>query len=243
MAAYSKEFILTELFCDANGEVTMKGIVDLVFQLVANQEYDWPYEHKLRGYNWIVLSHHFACQSRPRLGDKVRLETGIIEVNRFFVYRYYHFYNSDGQVVIKGQSQFSLMDLEARKIVRIPDQFQAENSGLKAERPYRFKKNLGEPDLSSEARVQYTEIDANQHVNNSVYLNWVINQVAGTFLASRAVQAFDISYDHELGLGQAYQLASRIEEQEDSAQTWHQVLSGETSCARIHVDWLSRDGN
>lgn len=243
MAAYSKEFVLTELFCDAYGDLTMKGMVDLVFQLVANQEYDWPSDLTPAGYNWIVLNHHFACQHLPRLGDKVRVETGIIEVNRFFIYRYYRFYDSDGQVVVSGQSQFSLMDLSARKIVRIPDQLQAENTGEKAERPYRFKKTLKQVDSLSEARVHYSEIDANQHVNNSVYLSWVLNQVPGTFIADHRVQTFDISYDHEIGLGQDYQLANRIEEEGTPAQSWHQILIGENSCARIHVSWLLRDGN
>lgn len=139
------------------------------------------YEQLLRASQfWLLSRLHVVIGALPRWGESITIETWPKSVSRLFALRDFYVYPGSepaGEPVIRASSAWLLMDGERGRPLR-PQQHLSEGPlsdnterHAIAEVPRKLPETEGSVPLT-EVRARYSDIDVNDHVNNSVYIRW-----------------------------------------------------------------------
>lgn len=182
-----------DLFQDAAGEhATALGV----------GYYNLLPEHKC----WMILRTRYEVIRQPRLFSDVTVRTWPIESRRIEFDRDYIMYDEDGNELIKGTSQWAILDVSDREK---PQPVMARNFELGLDEYLtnralegRFERLAPNFDADGEPYVTksgYTDIDTNDHVNNIKYANFILNAI--DLPAEAEISSFRIDYLKEITSG------------------------------------------
>lgn len=133
--------------------------------------------------SWIVTQYRLELVDCYQGQDDLRVETLVCEANRFFCNRRFRFYEGDRLLAIV-EAQYVILDLDKRRIVRLPiEAFQEANLVIAEEEPAHFDPVKWEGDQAQDSKtvplaITPEVIDENGHVNNLVYIGWALVQLA-----------------------------------------------------------------
>jgi acyl-ACP thioesterase len=159
---------------------------------------------------WALSRLEVEIRQMPRWGDEIHVETWPCSIVGPFFRRDFIFYNSRKEELCKGVSGWLLLSPENMRPQRIEklgielpdnegkrslDHFPDRLNGL-AERPVFSKKIL------------YNEIDSNCHVNNTRYLDWVMDCFDKEFIESHLLKSFQLEFLSEMLWGDDVELLS-----------------------------------
>ncbi|MDR2977766.1 MAG: acyl-[acyl-carrier-protein] thioesterase [Streptococcaceae bacterium] len=232
---YQGEFQVPYYQSDARREMALPAILSVALQMSGEQS-DllersdvWLYEHF--HYVWIVTEYEISIQRLPRFAEKIRIETEAQNYNKFFCYRDFRFFDEKGDLILTIHSAWVLMDPDTRKAARVEDEIVAPYDSEKIsrlERGHKFTK-LENPEKRV-YHVRYSDIDMNQHVNNSKYYDWAVDPLGFDFLTQHQPRKIFIKYNHEVRPGEeissSYQLAGN--------KSYHVINDND---AQIEIEW------
>ncbi|MGB4957828.1 MAG: acyl-ACP thioesterase domain-containing protein, partial [Saprospiraceae bacterium] len=69
---------------------------------------------------WVLLKMDVKISHYPKLNETVSVQTFPSGLNGYFTYRDYYMYGQDGQLCATISSMWTLMNIETRKMMRIP---------------------------------------------------------------------------------------------------------------------------
>ena len=88
-------------------------------------------------------------------------------------------------------------------------------------------------------RVRFFDIDGNQHVNNAIYFNWLLDVLGYDFLTTHQPKKILVKFDKEVEYGQEVESHYEIVEQENQLKTRHEIrIDGQTYC-EANIDWTN----
>ncbi|MFW6215502.1 MAG: acyl-[acyl-carrier-protein] thioesterase [Alkalispirochaetaceae bacterium] len=136
---------------------------------------------------WMLARLHVVIDELPGWGESIEVETWPKTVSRLFALRDFLVYRTGDQEerpIIRASSAWLLMDAARGRPLR-PEQHlpggalveNAERSALEE-----IPRKLPEPERLvsiGEVTARYSDIDVNDHVNNSVYIRWFDDAVRG----------------------------------------------------------------
>ncbi|MDR3190383.1 MAG: acyl-ACP thioesterase [Lactobacillaceae bacterium] len=228
---------------DATGKLSLPNILNLAILSSTKQTDELgvgpDYTHDL-GLGWIILQHNMTITRRPAIGETIILQTQAREANPFFCMRDYTFIDASGQVIVQIDSMYAMIDMQKRKVARIPEGY------VDVFEPIVVKKipRLPEPqliaedeqvDIEQDYRVRFTDIDSNQHVNNSKYFDWVQDVLGDGYIRTHEAVSVNIKFEQEVRSGNI--ISSRVVKQGDV--TKHQIYNGEILAAEASVSWVA----
>ncbi len=106
-----------------------------------------------------------------------------------------------GEDCIVARQELFVIDASSREPRRIdtlayPQDMEYVSESLPL-RFFRIKEELGEEDLVYKDHFRLTDIDFSNHVNNVVYVRYILNALTPSFFSSRRIVDFEIQYRHE----------------------------------------------
>ncbi len=156
-------------------------------------------ELEKKNLTWVVMRTKFQILKNPELHSTVKIKTWPEKPQRAIFQRDYEIYSGD-ELIIKGTSEWVLLDKTTNKMV--PAQ------GVYPEMEYLTKKTFPEKltkfadfesaDICGKTVAEYTDIDANGHVNNAKYANYVMNVLK----KPEVIDTFQIHYHREVKCGE-----------------------------------------
>ncbi|MDZ7834771.1 MAG: thioesterase [Alkalibacterium sp.] len=157
-----------------------------------------------------------------------------------FTYREFIVRDSEENELVKVRTTFALMKNDDRKMARIPDKVVEPYKAVFARRIRRdLKPNAPDPSATAEKDyiVRYFDIDGNQHVNNSRYIEWLLDSLNPSFLSSHQLHHGIITFDKEVKEGD--EVRSKVSDRVDDGDIYtdHQILVGETVHASASFKW------
>lgn len=186
---WKTEFRVRSYEGDRTGTLKPHSLLNY-FEEAAQQhatELGFGYEQLKEDQRFWVLSRLEAVIDRsPRWGQLIGVETWPKSVSRLFAIR--DFFLHDGErgntpPLVRATSAWLLMDGKNGRPLR-PEKYLPEGPLLNnAEKsavdqvPGKIPMDDEEPLLASRVNVQYSDLDVNNHVNNSVYLRWIDDAV------------------------------------------------------------------
>ncbi|WP_181189696.1 acyl-[acyl-carrier-protein] thioesterase [Bombilactobacillus bombi] len=188
-----------------------------------------------RGIGWVVTKYHLEVQRMPRLNDQIKIITQADSYNKFFCYRSFRVLDHNNQELLSLLSNWVMMDIQKRKMIPIVPEVME-----KIECPYstdiahfprvpRFK--FQEP--TREYQTRFFDIDVNGHVNNSIYLDWMLDPLGRDFLMHHQLRTLDIKYEREVAYGQNVQSFVQLEQ----LVSHHQIMAGGKINAQAQIEW------
>jgi medium-chain acyl-[acyl-carrier-protein] hydrolase len=132
-----------------------------------------------KGLTWVLARLHVRIEQMPEAGETVHIATWPSGRHRLFAVRDFQLTDSSGAGILKATSAWALMNMETRRPARL-DPHLTVFSG----HPERMIADDFPPLPSVDravSRATYraaaSDIDINDHVNNTVYLDWALRAV------------------------------------------------------------------
>lgn len=223
---------------DTTGYLSLPMIFNLAILASTNQAIELgigPDQNHAQGLGWVVLQYDTTIHRRPKLGETVTIETEPLLYNPFFATRRYTFLAEDGAVLIDIRALFTMIDMEKRRMARIPHEQMAAYQAQRVKQIERMPapQVLEQVDAQAGYRVRYLDIDSNRHVNNSRYFDWLQDVLPGSFVQEHEITRINIKFENEVRYGET--IVSQVAHADN--RTIHRMLNNDTVAAEAEVWW------
>ncbi len=222
------------------GEVDTKNGVFLTTLWNLMQETAWNHATHLKvGYSDLAEQKYFWVLSRlfiqmdeyPGWGEKIRVKTWLTGMGRLFALRHFSIANSKGDILGTAKSAWLVLDLKSRRPQRIEpvfkhllhlfDELPSAEEPEKLPAPVRSK-------MEKSYTVRYSDIDRHHHVNNTKYIEWILDSYPFEIHREYHIHTFEINF-----------LAESSHEDEISI---HTEPLGDSPPAFLHSVFRKNDG-
>jgi acyl-ACP thioesterase len=211
LPVWKENFKITSYQVDFQENIKPTNLMQLFQEAAGNHA-----QHLGAGYSTLVEEKLFWALSRirvetlrlPRWGEEVYAETWPCSLVGPFFRRDFVFYDSHNEIICRGVSGWLLLNAETMRPQRaerltsdLP--FNSGKFALEAF-PDRLSGVAGTPVFSK--RIMYNEIDVNNHVNNTRYLDWVMDCFDSEFHRSHQLKSFTLEFLGETHWGDEVEL-------------------------------------
>lgn len=155
-----------------------------------------------KGLTWVLARLHVRVTAVPEAGGTVHIATWPSGRHRLFAVRDFRLRNGDGGELLRATSAWALMHLKTRRPARLDPHLPvfSRHPGRMIEDGFAPLPPPYPQAARTFYRAQAGDIDLNDHVNNTVYLDWALRS-APDALGSRAPMSLEASFLSEARLG------------------------------------------
>ncbi|MCI6039607.1 MAG: thioesterase [Clostridiales bacterium] len=189
------------------------------------------------GIAWVLSRAHLHMDDYPTLGQRVTVRTWPGKTKHMFFPRYFTF-EAEGKMLGCASTLFVLMDLSERKIApatRLGKPMPEYD--IPAPLPFPGNLRAVEGAVSRHDYLPvYTDLDMNQHVNNTRYVDWFMNQFPMEKHQRQMLSDLLVHYNAEVIPGEKL----TMEICEAGEMSVLRGLHGEPVCFAVEGTWHSR---
>ena len=176
---FHKDFEVRSYQVDPDGKLSLTALSNL-FQEIAwrhADSADFGRNLQEQGLSWILSRIDITCENLPSWGNSIKVYTAGRGVDKLFAFREFLITNPSGGVLARAMSSWILMNVATKRIFRPenalpPELFDPEEKPEWQPEKIRLRGDLVE---SEKLKVRYSDLDLNNHVNNTSYIRWVEN--------------------------------------------------------------------
>lgn len=196
------------------------------------------------GCAWVLSRMHLVMERWPVADDQVVIETWPEALNRLTTERRFEIRDGDGRLFGSAMTLWLVLDLERRRPIRVPSRIVDALARHKVgDQPARPEK-LEAPDpaeFETEFTVRRSDLDLADHVNNTSYVEWLVEAVPDAVWANHALAELDVSYLSECHRGASISSEISTASRDAGVEVVHQLIrkeDGET-VSRARTSWRS----
>ena len=166
-------------------------------------------ELKKKGLAWVLIRTSLKMDKYPGFQTPVTVSTWPEPERRLLFPRFFSFRDNAGNLLGTASTLWALMDIENRTLAvpaskGVSVQTPAEPP-LKLELP--GKVHMPEGEISESIICpKYSDLDINNHVNNSRYIDWFTDQIPLDIHSQGFLSEISVSYSREIRSGEAVKL-------------------------------------
>lgn len=164
-------------------------------------------EHTLgRGFLWVITRQKAEIARLPRYEEDILIETWPGPTKHVIFPRYYNILSSDGEVLVKASSVWTLIDANTRALATY-EKHGISLEGLLTGEELTLPRAPQAIDFSSEHDfiVPYSYLDLNGHMNNTRYFD-LAEDIIPSPAAGDMLRAVTVEYSNEARLGENIKL-------------------------------------
>ena len=205
--SWEDEYIIP--FC----EVDTKESVFLPTLWNLMQETAWHHADHLKvGYSdlaeqkyfWVLSRLSIQMEQYPGWGEKIKIRTWLTGMGRLFALRHFSIANSKGEILGTAKSAWLVLDFKSRRPQRIEPVFKHLLhlfDGLpSAEEPEKLPAPVRSK-MGKSYTVRYSDIDMHHHVNNTKYIEWILDSYPFEMNQTHQIHTFEINFLAESSYG------------------------------------------
>ncbi|MBE6053337.1 MAG: acyl-[acyl-carrier-protein] thioesterase [Clostridium sartagoforme] len=227
---YEKEYELHYYDVDRNLKANMSTIINILSDIGTKQSEELGSGMKElmdNNMTWVFYNYHVKIFRDPIYGEKLKVKTEAAGFKKFYALRNYEIKDENGNVIVTANAIFLLINLEKRRMMRIPEE-QYEIYGVEGDIKEEFKvpriEKLTEFKYEDTFKVRYTDIDSNQHVNNTKYIDWAIETLPEEIVNNYSLDEIKVTFEKECKYGEVVNVYTDIREERDgSLVTLHKI--------------------
>lgn len=202
MHKYRKSFKIPYYDSDKNGKATPLSILSYLGETSGAHTDSIGFSHdkisKLN-YAWMLNRWKVRIEEYPNVKDKITIETWSSGIDRFYATREFIIYNEKEKEIGRASTLWIFIDIERKRPVRIPQEYvemiKPVNEKL-FHNFFDFKKEYS-IDNYIDFHVRRSDIDYNNHVNNTKYLSWMLEAVPENIYENNVLNEFEILFKKE----------------------------------------------
>lgn len=152
------------------------------------------------GITWVLARMQLQIFDFPISSEEVLVKTWTVEVEKLQFRRDFLLSGGDGRELVRAVTDWVIIDLESRKLKKMPD-FIAACTSPDAERVMEKEKLRIDAQENAPAlgtfKVRKADIDRNLHVNNVRFTDWMLESVPAEYSEQRTLSGLQIIYRAE----------------------------------------------
>jgi len=200
---HTPEFTIRTYEVDSRKEVTVPALMRLMheaaMQNVLNLKISvWDLEPL--NLAWVLMRKHIRIFRIPKLGEQLTIRTHPSGFEKVFTYRDYRVWDAAGNPVAEVSSTWLCMDTQTRRMTRIPQDIRDLELPPRAEClpvPERSPIPFETAAHHNAYRVNWFDLDFNQHLNNVLYLQWMLESSEQSLLTDYQLTEMALQYKAE----------------------------------------------
>ena len=207
---YRQTYKITDLHVDCFGRARPSAIAFLAQSAAGGHcnllKLDWETLAK-RNLFWAIIRQRVQVNRLPVRGETVTVETWPLPTTRAAFPRATVCYDQQGNELFRAIALWILMDLNTRAMV-VPGKSGIDFPGCVVGGELPSPKSLTPKDLpdSTQRKVRFGQLDRNGHMNNTKYLEWVMDLLPGSFHGEHPLKSFAVCYLNESKEGDCVKL-------------------------------------
>lgn len=153
---------------------------------------------------WVLARQHVRFIKRPHWMDKVKMQTWHKGMKGVQFIRDYELLDEDGNPAVVSTSSWLVMSVADRKLVRgdvledfVPPVAEYPADAIETSCPKIVVPAGVEMTLAKEHVVQYSDLDHNQHTNNTKYILWSTDVIPQEVTMHRELREYFINFNKE----------------------------------------------
>jgi len=135
---------------------------------------------------WVISRYKVFVHTLPRLNDELLIRTAICKVEGYQSIRGIQILKGD-EILVTVSSSWLLLDLAKRRPQRISEIYQERPTVNILSDEHLYFERIKIPPSSAECyslQARYSDLDSNDHVNNTRYLEWAFDCLPAELLVS-----------------------------------------------------------
>lgn len=175
---------------------------------------------------WVLCQWDIDIFRLPTFGEIVSVTTIPYSYKKFFAYRVFQIKDKNENILVEGKSSWMYLDLGKRRPIRLKYEDlkhfgirEGDEEIVNVIKP----KKLENPSTKCIFDVRYTDIDTNNHVNNSKYITWALETLDMEFLEKHVPINVKILYSKEKRYGGSITSKLEIINEENNTKTLHSI--------------------
>ena len=148
---------------------------------------------------WVITRIELDIIRMPQYLETVTLKTYPGDDMRFIFLRYFQCEDKDGNVLIKASTLWMVLNHETHHVMLNPfNGFKAPSEHLEGELHLPNKAEGEANNLIEVRKIRYSDIDLNGHLNNTKYIDYIVDTHDSEFYKKNRIKHFLINYEKEL---------------------------------------------
>ena len=204
MEKYKNEYIIRESECDNNFDIRLSSLWDIMQDAAYNHANILGFHHEqmLENGNFFVLMRMSVSIYRyPKSDEKIIIQTYPAGLHKLFCVRKYEVFDEKDEKIAEGTSLWIIVDMENKRPLR-PNKAYPNSpvTGLNYDGALSEKIEIPENlEFIRQITAEFSDIDANNHVNNARYINWIENAIRTN---AEPIKEINVNYIQETKLGE-----------------------------------------
>ena len=200
---------------------------------------DYYHEKKVA---WMLTRWKINFNKLPRFTDTVKLVTTPKAFRGFYANREYEFFDQSNENIIKANTLWVFVNTESRRPLKIPVEMYS-HYGISDEDMKSFTKldevpAISRTDNSRDFEVYFKDIDTNQHVNNTLYVEWAIETMPVEIKMSHRMSSLIVNYMKETNLGDKIISNLQLNKSDNNVHAICSIICGDTEVCRVESTWI-----
>ena len=166
------------------------------------------------GLIWVVVKTRYEIINEPPLFSKVKVKTWPLPPSRISFQREYLIEDENGRPLIKGSSDWVVVDSVSRKLAGAKDIY--PEMEFCTDKVFDVKPSrIPDFDATDNTYIivpRFSQLDMNNHVNNTKYLNYALDST--NISANDEISSVQIEFKHEVTANTELKVYSVREEKE-----------------------------
>ena len=212
---FEEKFVVTSNDIDKKLEIRLSNLTRFMQQVATDHADKLKIGHKDLEKDhlmWVIIRTELDIYRLPKLDEEITISTHPGETKMFLYPRYFQVYDKHHKLLVSASSTWVMVNYDTRKLVYHPLKdkiLPAESSEDDIPLP---EKVIGDANTLVETRVaKYSEVDMNGHINNTRYLDYVLDLHHSEFHEEHSIKSVLINYDKEIMEGDSIELYSNNE--------------------------------
>lgn len=242
---------ITSLLVNPQGRLGLYGLLNLL------QETAWIHaetlgfgarDMELEGLYWVLTRQTLDMQEWPRYGETISIETWLRPPEGAFILREFIVRNKSEDIIGSCSTSWLALSRDTRKILPVTD--------LKPWKDLTHPQVSGSETLKvpvegayeklAKYRVRNSDLDINQHVNNTKYAQWILDAIPFEFHKSLYLKRYAVNFLAETHLGEEVQVDKSLNSTDVSLHSAGNALyrglrvSDQKTLFTVAIEWEKR---
>ena len=166
-----------------------------------------------KGLTWVLSWAKFEFLRFPKFDDEVKIQTWGKKQHKLYSIRDYLMFDSKNKITCRGTSAWLLLDSKSLRPKILPQLFPEIKMHDKLDALTDLPQKLipaSQTEDIYKTQIRYSDIDLNQHANNTKYVEFMLDCFDKEFQEEHAVKSFTVSFNAESKYGDEIQLKKGI---------------------------------
>jgi acyl-ACP thioesterase len=206
-----------------------------------SREFGWLHLAE-RSEFWVLAKMHVRINRMPNWTAKIRLETWGKEPELLTAFRDFELFDADNQSIILATSSWHILNRDTHRpttLTHFADDFPIVERHAVEEKPQKIQIPAIDAVKSETYAVLPSDIDMNQHVNNTKYVQWAMDCIPFAFQKQYALREIEVNFLSQARSGENY----FVESYQNELNFTHLIISEKENrkLAAVQSKWKPVD--